>query len=350
MTKGDRPITAFTLEALTEMLGEWGYPSYRAGQITEWVYRRGAARAQDMGNLPKALRDRIAGELSIRSSAVAADARSEDGTAKLAVALADGNVIETACIPQRRRLTACLSTQVGCAFACAFCESGRAGLVRDLADFEIVEQLLHVQDACGKPTHVVFMGIGEPLANYEALSRAIDRITAAWAFGIGRRRITVSTVGIPDMIRRLAEDHPQVNLALSLHAPEDALRSTLVGANRKWPLADVLSSLRDHASATRRQPTFEYVVLPGTNDLPGHARAMAGLLGDLDCTVNLIACHPAPGQVDPDPDAVRRFKVRLERFGLHVTVRKSRGKDIDAACGQLRSRLRKGSQRRDAGR
>jgi len=350
MSQEIRPITAFTLDALGDVLAEWGQPPYRAEQIVDWVYRRGATQAQEMSNLPQALRDRVARELAIRSSAAAAAARSEDGTVKLGVALADGNVIEAAAIPLRARLTACLSTQVGCAFACAFCESGRRGLVRDLDDFEIVEQLLHVQDACGKPTHIVFMGIGEPLANYDALSRAIDRITASWAFGIGRRRITVSTVGIPDMIRRLARDHPQVNVAVSLHAPEDALRSKLVPANRKWPLAEVLSAVRDHLLATGRQPTFEYVVLPGVNDLPDHARAMADIVGDLDCTINLIARHGAAGGSSADPGVAQGFKARLDRFGLHVTIRKSRGKDIDAACGQLRSRLTKGSTRVDAGR
>lgn len=345
MSKVDRPITALTLEALADTVAEWGHASYRAEQIAEWVYRRGATDVHDMTNLPEGLRERMAREFVIRSSAVAATARSEDGTVKLGIALADGNIIEAAAIPQRRRLTACLSTQVGCAFACVFCESGRAGLVRDLADFEIVEQLGHVQEACGRPTHVVFMGMGEPLANYDALSRAIDRITASWAFGIGRRRITVSTIGIPEEIRRLGEEHPQVNLALSLHAPDDALRSRLVPANRKWPLADVLAAVGDHQCATRRQPTFEYVVIAGVNDLPEHARAMADLLGDFDCTVNLIARHP-----DAEPEAGGRFQSHLERFGLHVTIRKSRGKDIDAACGQLRFRLTKGSGRRDAGR
>jgi len=342
MSQENRPITALTLDALAGVLSEWGHPPYRAVQIVDWVYRRGAARAEDMTNLPQELRDRLARELTIRSSAAAALVRSEDGTVKVAAALADGNIIETAVIPRRARLTACLSSQVGCAFACAFCESGRAGLVRDLTDFEIVEQLLHIQDACGKPTHVVFMGIGEPLANYDAVSSAIDRITATWTLEIGRRRITVSTIGIPDMIRRLARDHPQVNLAVSLHAAEDALRSKLAPANRRWPLADVLSAVREHQRATHRQPTFEYVVLPGTNDLPEHARAMAGVVGDLDCTINLIARHGAVRGSGGGAGAARSFKVQLEGFGLHVTVRKSRGRDIDAACGQLRSRLSKG--------
>ena len=329
-----RPITALDHDALAEVLGQWDEPAYRAGQITDWIYVRGATDWAAMTNLPVRLRQRLDETFLFRGTACAETIRSDDGTVKLAIALADGNVIETAGIPQGRRYTACLSTQVGCAQACAFCASGRAGLVRNLDAFEIVEQVLHLSAASRKPTHVVFMGVGEPLENYGAVSEAIDRLCAAWAFGIARRRITVSTVGAPDAIRRLAREHPQVNLAVSLHAAEDALRSRLIPANREWPLKKVLDAVRYHQETTRRQPTFEVVVLAGVNDTASAARALARTLSGMDCTVNLIACHRDGGGCDETSACA--FADALGRLGLRVTVRRSRGRDIDAACGQLR--------------
>jgi len=333
------PVAEIFPVELEQLLGGWDEPPYRAGQILAWIYHRRARVWEEMTNLPRSLRRRLSDHFALRRSSVAGTARSRDGTVKLAMRLADGRVVEAAGIPSGGRLTACLSSQVGCAFACAFCASGRGGFVRQLATHEIIEQLLHLIDQAGGVTHVVFMGIGEPLANYSAVNRAIRIITAPWAFDVARRRITVSTVGIPARIRALARDHPQVNLALSLHAPDDALRSRLVPANMRWSIGEVLNAVRDHQALTHRQPTFEYVVLPDVNDAARHARELAALLTPLDCTVNLIACHDAAIDRTRSRERARDFQVRLARLGLRTTLRRSRGQDIDAACGQLRARI-----------
>ncbi|MFH0965197.1 MAG: 23S rRNA (adenine(2503)-C(2))-methyltransferase RlmN [Planctomycetota bacterium] len=325
---------------LETLLASWSEPRYRVDQILAWVYRERARSWDEMSNLPRALRAHLAQTLLLRETSLREKAESADGTVKLCVELADGELLEAAAIPSQKRLTACLSTQVGCAFGCAFCASGARGLARDLEAHEIIEELFHLRDAAtAGPTHVVFMGIGEPLSNYENLSRAIAVINAPWAFNIARRRITVSTVGIPDAIARLARDHPQLNLAISLHAADDVLRSRLVPANRRWPLRAVLRAVRGHIELTHRQPTFEYVVLRGVNDSDRHALTLAALLRDMDCKVNLIPCHPGAGDFASTGTDVRAFKRRLDRLGVRSTARASRGLDIDAACGQLRLRL-----------
>ena len=336
---GKTPVADLSPEEFEKLVAGWGEPPYRAGQILTWIYRRRARAWEDMTNLPRPLRTRLSDHLALRRTSVESTVRSRDGTVKLALRLSDNRIIEAAGIPAGGRMTACLSSQVGCAFACAFCASGGKGFVRQIATHEIIEQLFHLIDAARDITHVVFMGIGEPLANYRAISHAIGIITAPWAFDIARRRITVSTVGIPARIRTLARDHSQVNLALSLHAPNDVLRSRLIPANRRWPIADVMQAVRDHQTLTRRQPTFEYVVLPDVNDTPQSARELAALLAPMDCTINLIACSGTETDRAHARRRAREFQTRLARLGLRATLRRSRGQDIDAACGQLRARI-----------
>ena len=346
-----QPITALDQAALAAALADWGQPRIPRASNHRMDLRQGGDRlGPDDQSSQQTSRQALRRVSLIRGTSVAASTAraSAHGTCtmKLAIALGDGHLIEnTAGIPQGKRYTICLSTQVGCAQGCVFCASGRAGIVRNLETFEIVEQVLQLTTASHKPTHVVFMGVGEPLENYDAVSEAIHRLCAPWAFGIAQRRITVSSVGVSEAIRRLAGDHPQVNFALSLHAADGALRSRLVPANRKWPLKNVLEGRSDTTRrTTRRQPTFEYVVLPGVNDTPQAADALARTLAGIDCTVNLIACHRDRQGVEEAP--ARAFSAALQQRGLRVTVRRSRGADVEAACGQLRVAVMKESEER----
>jgi 23S rRNA (adenine2503-C2)-methyltransferase len=244
-------------------------------------------------------------------------------------------------IPTERFATACLSTQVGCAMGCAFCASGMGGLERNLTAGEILEQVLHLQQACGRRiTHVVFMGMGEPLANYEAVVAAVRAIVDPRRFGISARHVTVSTVGLPKQIRRLAGELLPVSLAISLHAPNDALRRQLIPSAARFPIDEILAAAHEFFQSRKREVTLEYVLLGGLNDTNVCAEALARLAGRLRCNVNLIRYNPVESLPyrRPSQAAVQAFAQRLRRKGVNVQVRRSRGLDAQAACGQLRRR------------
>jgi 23S rRNA (adenine2503-C2)-methyltransferase len=326
-----------TPEELAGEIESLGQPTYRARQLRDWVYHKGVTDPALMTNLPVV----VAGRLPVLTSRVIRRADSTDGTVKLLVELRDGVRVECVMIPTERFATACLSTQVGCGMGCAFCASGMTGLERNLSAGEILEQVLHLWQATDRRiTHVVFMGMGEPLANYEAVVWAVRAIVDPRRFGVSARRVTISTVGLPSRIRRLAAEDLPVTLAISLHAPNDALRRQLVPAAEKYPIAEVMDAAAEFFRARKREVTLEYVLLSGVNDTNVCAEALSRVARRLRCNVNLIRYNPVESLPyrRPSQAATRAFAERLRRRGVNARVRHSRGLDASAACGQLRRR------------
>ncbi|MBI5724735.1 MAG: 23S rRNA (adenine(2503)-C(2))-methyltransferase RlmN [Planctomycetes bacterium] len=336
-----------THDKLRSAMESFGQPAWRADQFADWVYRKGVVDPAGMSNLP----DDAAGRFTILDSRVACRADSSDGTIKLLLELCDGQCVECVLIPTGSRATACLSTQVGCAMGCTFCASGLGGLVRNLSAGEILQQMLHLRQASAmRITNVVFMGMGEPLANYDATIKAIRSLTDPQRFGISARNIVVSTVGIPAAIRRLADEMIPITLAVSLHAPNDAIRGQIIPAAAKWPIAAVLDAARHFYRSRGRELTLEYVLLGGVNDSPLCADGLARIAGQLRCNVNLIMYNPVEplGYCRPGRAAADTFASRLRKHKVIVTVRRSRGLDRQGACGQLRLRQAGQSQGADA--
>jgi 23S rRNA (adenine2503-C2)-methyltransferase len=328
-------VLDMTIEQIKDSITALGQPAYRADQLADWVFKKGVGDPAAMTNLPPAIRDQVA----VLTSKVAARTDSEDGTIKLLLEYADGQRIECVLIPTETRATACLSTQVGCNMGCAFCASGADGMARNLTSGEILQQILHLQQAAGKKiTHAVFMGMGEPLANYENTLAAVRAIVDPLRLGVSARHVTISTVGIPKAIRRLAGEDLPVTLAISLHAPNDILRRQLIPLAERFTIEEILSAAQYLFEARGREITLEYVLLGGVNDTPVCAEAMGKIAHRVRCNVNLIRYNPVPGlpYERPTQAAVHSFVLRLERAGVNVHVRKSRGIDASAACGQLR--------------
>jgi len=337
-----RNILDLTSNELGDFLRQAGEPAYRAGQIMEWLYRKSARSFDEMKNLPAGLRDGLRAVFDVVDFDVVRKAISTDGTTKFLLRFKDGQMIETALIPAARRMTVCVSTQVGCKFACAFCASGQNGWQRDLTVAEIISQILlgrkHAQERHRQLTHVVFMGIGEPLDNYERVLRSIRTINAPQGLGLAARRITISTCGLVPQIRRLAREGLQVELSISLHGYDDVSRRRLIPVSRRYPLHDLLSACRDYIRDTNRQITFEYILIKDMTCSRHAADALGAMLSGLLCKLNLIPFNPtaAPEFRPPTTREVQDFRQRLRRCGVHSTVRRPRGADIAAACGQLR--------------
>jgi len=331
-----------TPEQLAAWLAAQGQPAYRARQVRRWLFERAVDDFAQMTDLSKALRQRLAAEFRIWSTRVVRHLRADDGTEKLLLELSDGQHIECVLLRDDKGMhTVCISSQVGCAMGCTFCASGLDGWVRNLTAGEIIEQMLRLRRLLPpdqRITHIVAMGMGEPLLNLEGLLPALETATAADGLGISARRVTISTVGIPKGIRRLAEINRQYHLAVSLHAPDDALRSRIVPANRGFGIQAILAAADEYFARTGRRVTYEYVLLAGVNDQPHHARSLAGLLKSRPALVNLIPYNPVAGLPyrTPAPAAIERFVEILEDGGLTVAVRWRKGDRIDAACGQLR--------------
>ena len=324
-----------------------GFPKYRAAQVRRWIFGRRVAEFADMHDLPASLRMKMAEQFSLLPARVAQHQVSSDATEKLLLELHDGQFIE--CVLMREsdpehetsRRTVCISTQVGCAMGCIFCASGLQGLKRNLTTGEILEQVLRLDRLLPRGqqiTNLVVMGIGEPLANLKSLVPALDSLNHKGGLGLGARRITISTVGLPDKIRELAGLGKQYNLAVSLHAPNDQLRNHLVPTNAKIGIAAILDAADDFFSITGRRVTYEYVLLSGVNDGPEHARELGALLKTRIAHVNLIPMNGVTELefVEPTAPRTREFGQILELYGVPTTVRKRKGADIDAACGQLR--------------
>ena len=336
-------LPGMMLDEIEDACVAMGEQAFRGRQIADWIYDKLAPGLDGMLNLSKDFRARAAGRFDLYRLQVEETLTAADKTTKLLLGLADGNRIETVLIPAAERLTCCISTQVGCAMGCILCASGLCGFERNLAAGEIVEQVLHAARAAGRRiTHIVVMGIGEPLANYEQVLRAVRVFNAPWAFNIAARRITVSTVGIPAAIEQLAGEGLQINLAISLHASNDRMRNQIVPSNRKFGMDKILHAARHYFAKTGREITLEYALIAGMNDGVAAAEELARRLKDYPCTVNLIPFNPVP-ELGLEPSTgqdVEKFVTVLRRRGINVTLRKARGVDIHAACGQLRARKR----------
>jgi 23S rRNA (adenine2503-C2)-methyltransferase len=333
---------ADALTELTAFMNDVGQPAYRARQILRHLWVNPAASFENMSDVPRALRDELAARFTIPRLAIDTDQQSSDGTRKFLFRLADGQAIETVAIPDGKRLTLCISSQAGCALQCAFCATGVMGFARNLEPFEIAGQVreLALLEPPIKPTNIVFMGMGEPFMNPKAVDATLTILNSPDGFGIGARHITVSTVGVLPGIVALSQRPEQFRLAISVHAPSDDLRRSLMPINVKYPLTDVIEA----AKKFDRRVTFEYVMLGGVNDALEHAIALGGLARQCGAFVNLIPLHPGgAGNFKPStPAAMRRFVAELKKAKVEVAVRRSRGLDIAAACGQLRvERLRR---------
>ncbi len=329
----DRPALESALEAR-------GHQRFHARQIFRWLYRRGVTDPAAMTDLSRELRATLAEQFTLTTPALAHREKSVDGTEKFLLRLADGRHIESVFIPDTPSMTFCISTQVGCAMACAFCLTGKMGLVRNLTSGEIVGQVRVLADALemrdGK-FNIVLMGMGEPLHNYDETMKALRILTDEHGFAMSPRRITLSTVGLLPALERLAKEPAMPNLAISLHAPTDLQRGTLVPINQKYGVADIIEACKRFPVRKRSRITFEYVLLAGVNDSPQDARALAKLVAGVKAKVNLIPLNAAPGIPfqRPSDAAIDRFARILADRGIVVSVRKSRGRDIRAACGQL---------------
>ncbi len=360
-----RDLLGLTLKQLEEWFRELGEPAYRARQVYNWIYKHLVTDFAAMSNLPLSLREHLAREATIGQVTVRSEQHSKDDrTRKILLELADGRLIESVLMlyPPLRgssaRATVCVSSQAGCAFGCTFCATGQMGFERHLSAGEIVAQVLHFARelraapwrARGLPgsqpidhiTNLVLMGMGEPLHNYDNVMQALRILNSPEGFNLGARHMTVSTVGLPQGIRRLSQEGLQVNLAISLHAPNDELRAQTMPVTRKYPLAEVLAACQDYIAATRRQVTFEYVLLAGVNDSPVCAHQLGELLAPLKqyAHVNCIPVNKTAADYrPPGPEAIRRFRDILFQHGVSNSVRAERGDDIDAACGQLRTRF-----------
>ena len=335
-------LRSASLEELQSWVAARGFEPFRASQIAGWIYNRPLTELADMNNLPADVRNALGEDFVAEVPGLRSVQRSVDGTHKFVSVLHDRRVVESVVIPREERLTLCLSSQVGCAMDCAFCATAKLGLLRNLEAGEIVAQVLRAREFTdGHPlTNYVFMGMGEPLANYDRLIRAIEIMTARWGLGISPRRITVSTVGLIPQLERLVAD-TRVNVAVSLSAACDDVRSRIMPINHRYPLAELIESCRRLQLPRRKRVTFEYVMLDQVNDSMADADALVLLFRDLPAKLNLIPFNPFHGSgFRPSCDRrIADFQERLLAAGIHTTVRKSRGQDIDAACGQLAARL-----------
>jgi 23S rRNA (adenine2503-C2)-methyltransferase len=326
-----------SLPELTEWIEQQGQPSYRGKQLYQWLYERGARSLSEISVFPKSWREEV-GEYPIGRSSLDYRTIAPDGTRKYLLRLQDGSIIETVGIPTTKRLTVCVSSQVGCPMACDFCATGKDGFTRNLQTHEIIDQVLTVREDFGqRVSNVVFMGMGEPLMNLNEVVRAVKSLNQD--VGIGQRSLTISTVGIPGKIRQLARQKLQVVFAVSLHAPNQQLRNQLIPSAKNYPLDRLLAECREYVELTSRRVTFEYVLLAGVNDLPEQAVELAKLLRGFQTHVNLIPYNPI-FEVDyqrPDRQRIEAFTNILERAKIAVSVRYSRGLETDAACGQLRA-------------
>jgi 23S rRNA (adenine2503-C2)-methyltransferase len=345
------PLLGSSLTELTQWVQQQGQPAYRGRQLHAWIYQKGARSLADISVFPKQWREALV-DVPIGRSVLHYRSQSPDGTVKYLLRLTDGHIIETVGIPtfargrddstqnqkSKERLTVCVSSQVGCPMACDFCATGKGGFIRNLVRHEIVDQILTVQEDFGqRVSNVVFMGMGEPLLNLDAVLEAVRSMNED--VGIGQRSLTISTVGIPGRIRQLAEHHLQVTLAISLHASNQRIREQLIPTARRYPLEALLDECREYVQITGRRVTFEYILLAGLNDLPEHAIELARHLRGFQSHVNLIPYNPID-EVDyqrPSPRRIQAFVEALEKQHIAVSVRRSRGLEKDAACGQLRA-------------
>lgn len=335
-----------SMDQLRRLVMTWGEPRFRAAQIWRWIYHTLTDDPGEMGNLPVGLRQRLLEQTEILHLPVMATSEAEDGlTEKVAFQTQDGQLVETVLMRYTNRNTVCVSSQIGCPVGCTFCATGRGGFVRDLTTGEITAQVLYfaqpLQRENAHVTNIVFMGMGEPMLNFDAVWQSVLNLNDRQGLALGIRRFTISTVGIVPGIERLAREGLAVGLAVSLHTPDDRLRNQLIPVNRRYPLARLMDAVRLYIERTGRRVTFEYALADGVNDSDEHAHATARLLHGLLAHVNLIPMNYVEGaEFQPSSrERVLRFQEILVQAGIQTTVRVTRGADIQAACGQLRSLL-----------
>lgn len=344
----------FDAEGLTAWFAEQGEKPFRAKQVLRWIHRAGVADFDAMTDIAKSLREKLKVKAVVAPPAIVSDKLSDDGTRKFLIDVGNGNAVETVFIPEDDRGTLCISTQAGCALDCAFCSTGKQGFNRNLSVAEIIGQLWQANNALGAVhgderviSNVVLMGMGEPLANFDNTVAALKLMLDDNAYGLSRRRVTVSTSGLVPVMDRLGDECP-VALAVSLHAPNDKLRDQLVPINQKYPLKELMAACRRYLDkAPRDFITFEYIMLDGINDSDAHARELLALVKTVHCKFNLIPFNPFPGSPfrRSPAERVRRFADILMQAGIVTTTRKTRGDDIDAACGQLAGQVRDKTRR-----
>lgn len=337
-------IIGLNLEELEDLVVKLGEPRYRAKQILDWVYKKGIDDFGQMSNLPALFRQRLQDRgLVVSTITLAGAVEAGDGTKKYLFRLTDGCGVEAVYIPEEKRKTVCFSTQVGCPVGCTFCATGQQGFKRNLTAGEIVDQVRKIGlDKQTRISNAVAMGQGEPLANYAATLKALRLLNAEYGLQMAARHLTVSTSGVVPAIYRLADEQLQINLALSLHATTDQLRSALIPLNRTYPLAQVIQACRDYAAKTKRRVTLEYIMLDGVNDGEADLVRLAELAAGWLCHVNLIPYNPVPGaSYRPSPPRVcQRFLGYLQEHGVAASIRQERGAEVNAACGQLRQHLK----------
>ncbi len=333
-------ICNLSLQELKQALDGWGEKTFHARQVFSWIYQKGAKDFSQMSNLSLGLREKLAENLYLFGLDSIGVLKSSDGTEKFLFELKDKNFIEAVTIPAKDRVTVCISSQVGCKFACRFCASGILGFKRNLNCAEMLNEVLYLKNYSHnkKITHIVFMGTGEPLDNYAEVLKAIRMINAPYGFNIGARRITISTSGLIAGIKKLSDEGLQIELSVSLHAADKKMRDLIMPINKIYPLEKLIASCRDYFKKTNRQVTFEYILIKGLNSDLQSARKLGRILTGFDSKVNLIPANPVKGLKvgPPEGKEILLFKDELLKSGIKVTLRKSRGEDIDAACGQLR--------------
>ncbi|MCX7927169.1 MAG: 23S rRNA (adenine(2503)-C(2))-methyltransferase RlmN [Candidatus Omnitrophica bacterium] len=333
-------IKNLSLEKLQQKLIEWNEKKFHAKQILKWLYKKNVSSFFEMTDISSSLRKRLDECYIINSLEAIEVQNSFDGTKKVLCKTVDGLFIEAVVIPTKKRLTFCISSQAGCKFGCFFCASATRGFQRNLSCAEILDQLSILYRESGRPTNVVFMGIGEPLDNYDNVLEAIRMINAPYGFGLGARHITVSTCGIIPGIERLKDENLQIELSVSLHTADDRLRSRWMPINKRYPLPQLMETLRRYQQKTNRQITFEYILVKGMNCSQDDVKKLGRLFSGLDAKLNLIPVNPTVNKNlnAPNKLEILLFKDALLKQGIPVTLRKPRGQDIDAACGQLRMR------------
>lgn len=335
-------LKGLSLKELQEYLKSIGLPKYRANQIFAWMYQRKVCNWEQMTDLPKELRKFFQdSEVSLSCLSLISQIRADDGTTKYLFSLDDGETIESVYLPEPDRQTVCFSTQVGCGMGCLFCATGQRGLIRNLTPAEIIDQPLRISEMTGtRISSLVAMGQGEPLINYDALLNAVKLINDPQGMGIGSRHITISTCGIVPGIRRLAGETFQVNLAISLHAADNQLRDYLMPINRKYPLEQLIEACREYLSRANRRITFEYTLIDGVNDRSVDLENLIRLLSGMLCHVNLIPFNPIPNSKlhRSKEERIGEFAAGLKQAHIETTVRKERGTELAAACGQLQGK------------
>ncbi len=343
--KETKPLIGLTLEGLRQVAAQCGMPKFAAGQMARWLYEKRVTAIEEMTDLSKGARQRLAQEgYIIGREAPLGEARSSDGTVKYLFRGAGGHDVESVYIPDKERATLCVSSQAGCKMNCSFCMTGRQGFHGSLTAAQIINQTLSIPESASL-TNIVFMGMGEPLDNLPAVLDAIEIMTAKWGFAWSPKRITVSSIGKLRELKRLL-DETKVHVAISIHSPYPSERAGMMTVERAYPIMEVLALLRDYDFSHQRRLSFEYTMFRGVNDTPRHSHELARRLKGLDCRVNLIRFHEIPGsELNPaSPEHMERFRDALNAEGITATIRASRGEDIMAACGMLAGKGNKNAQ------